>query len=205
MALLFGLGAAVPGVVGAISGDAPGRGAQRIWMLPGPIHTDIVIRYTARSDAALGFAALPEGTEWVIIGWGSEAFYTTAATRADVKLRALWAAATGDRAVLRVLPVPHGRMTSPTEIGAYGIALSARQRAALLDGIAGAVAGPAMAGVHLSPGDQFFPAKGHFGPARTCNQWVSERLRAAGLRLGFATPTKGGLRLSAWLHGHFPG
>jgi uncharacterized protein (TIGR02117 family) len=47
--------------------------------------------------------------------------------------------------------------------------------------------------------DAFFAAKGHFSLLRTCNVWVGEVLRAAGIPFGLWTPTPQAVRLSAYV------
>ncbi|MEO6298814.1 MAG: DUF2459 domain-containing protein, partial [Paracoccaceae bacterium] len=47
--------------------------------------------------------------------------------------------------------------------------------------------------------DVFFAANGHFHLFNTCNVWVGETLRAAGIPFGVWTPTPQSVTLSAWL------
>jgi hypothetical protein len=50
----------------------------------------------------------------------------------------------------------------------------------------------------LTAQDAFFASRGDFSGLRTCNVWVGEVLREAGVRLGAWTPTPQSLRLSLW-------
>ena len=197
--LLAGLaGALVPG------GDAVrpgGPGAVTVGLLPGPIHYDFLFPATPEVRARFAFArgaGVPvdhPGAEWLVVGWGAEAFYTTVGTWADLNARAVGRAILGDRAVLRVAmagPVPPG--------AAQWIALEDAQFAALLGDVAGKVA-PGAAPLLSQDNAAFFPAKGPFHLLRTCNVRVGERLRAVGIPFGRWTPTPQAVRLSLWRFG----
>ena len=79
-----------------------------VLLLAGPIHYDILLPLTAQTQEHLRFAqkAVPSPThpkaQWVVLGWGSRAFYTTAGDYRDLRLATIWKAATGDSAVLRI-------------------------------------------------------------------------------------------------------
>lgn len=51
-------------------------------------------------------------------------------------------------------------------------------------------------GPGFGPTDRFFAAHGRFDILRTCNTWISDMLRAAGLRFGAWTPTPYAVTLS---------
>ncbi len=206
-ALFLGLalcaGAMIPGRTDIL--DDPRENAdETVWLLPGPIHTDFLIRYDALTVAQFGFADLSDATKWIVVGWGSEAFYTATGSYRDMRARTVLRAGTGDSGVLRILPLRF-EIADPAAIGAYPVSLTGTQHARLFEAFTTDVIGPALADVHLAPGDQFFPTRGRFGLWRTCNQWVSERLRMSGLRMGWATPLTGSVRLSVWWFGHAKG
>jgi hypothetical protein len=48
--------------------------------------------------------------------------------------------------------------------------------------------------------DAFFPARGHFSIFRTCNVWLGETLRAAGIPFGLWTPANWSVTLSLDRH-----
>ena len=52
-----------------------------------------------RDPAALIAMRARPDARWLVVGWGSAAFYTTAGTYADIAPSAVWTAATGDAAV----------------------------------------------------------------------------------------------------------
>ncbi len=145
----------------------------------------------------------PEG-RWLLAGWGSEAFYTTAGTYADIQARAVWQATTGDRAVMRLdvwdaLPV----QDMP---GLRWITLTPAQYATLRAGILGSFARDAQgqtipsAAAGFTDTDGFWLGVGRFDLFHTCNVWVGQQLRATGLRFGLWTPTPQAVALSLWLN-----
>ncbi|MCW1931639.1 TIGR02117 family protein [Pararhodobacter zhoushanensis] len=184
---------------GTLGGLMPGRtaelapgGTNRVLLVPGPIHTDILLPLDDSLMARFGYlepAGVPlrdPRARWLVVGWGSRAFYTTAGSYADITAAAVWRAATGDSAVLRFdvwggLPEAHGFTD---------LSLSDAQYGAMLDGIERAVGPVAVAIAH--PGftgtDAFFEATGYFTLFRTCNVWVGDLLRASGIRTGIWTP-----------------
>lgn len=179
--------------------DLSGLPAHRIGLLQGPIHTDILFPLTPETRSRFAFAE-PAGVplnhpdaQWLLLGWGSAAFYTTAGTYADITASALLTAATGDDAVIRLdalgalPPLPSLRF----------LQLSEAQFQALLTHTTAALAStkrlnhPGFTGT-----DAFFPAHGHFSLLRTCNVWLGETLRAAGIPFGLWTPANWSVTLS---------
>lgn len=192
-----------------IPGPAPdysGPPAHRVGLLQGPIHTDILFPLTSETRARFAFAeaaGVPVNhpqAEWLLLGWGSAGFYTTAGTYADITTSAVLTAATGDDSVIRldafgpINPLPNLRFLD----------LSDRQYQALLTETTAAFASqtpldhPGFTGT-----DAFFPAQGHFSALRTCNVWLGETLRASGIPFGFWTPANWSVTLS--LDWHLPG
>ena len=123
---------------------------------------------------------------------GAEAFYTTVGTYADISLAATWKGIAGDRSVLRVDAI--GAIRSGR---IEWIRLSQPQFEALVASIRADVApGEPPLPVAARPGSAFFASPGSFHLFRTCNVWVGEKLRAAGLRFGRWTPTAFAVRFS---------
>ena len=179
--------------------DLSGPPAYTIGLLQGPIHTDILFPLTPETRARFAFAeaaGVPVNhpdARWLLLGWGSAAFYTTAGTYADITAGAVLTAATGDDAVIRLDalgPLP------PLENLRF-LRLSEAQFQALLAQATAAFASetkldhPGFTGT-----DAFFPAHGHFSALRTCNVWLGETLRAAGIRFGLWTPANWSVALS---------
>lgn len=183
--------------------DLSGPPTRTIGLLQGPIHTDILFPLTPDTRARFAFAegagvpVMHPEAEWLMFGWGSAAFYTTAGTYADITPGAVLTAATGDAAVVRLDvtgPLP------PLENLRY-LTVSEAQFQALLDQTAGAIASqtaldhPGFTGL-----DAFFPAKGSFHAFRTCNVWLGETLRASGIPFGLWTPANWSVTLALDWH-----
>lgn len=183
--------------------DYSGPPAHTIGLLQGPIHTDILFPLTPEVRTRFAFAegaGVPVNhpqAEWLLLGWGSAGFYTTAGTYADITTSAVLTAATGDDAVIRLdvfgplNPLPNLRF----------LELSERQYQTLLTQTTAAFASqtpldhPGFTGT-----DAFFPAQGHFSGFRTCNVWLGETFRASGIPFGLWTPTNWSVTLSLDWH-----
>ena len=183
--------------------DLSGPPAHTIGLLQGAIHTDILLPLTQETRARFAFAEAagvpvthPEA-EWLALGWGSAAFYTTAGTYADITAGAVLTAATGDDAVIRLDalgPLP------PLENLRF-LQLSEAQFQALLTRATAALASETKLDHPGFTGrDAFFPAHGHFSLFRTCNVWLGETFRAAGIPFGLWTPANWSVTLSLDWH-----
>ncbi len=199
--LAAGAGALIPGPVTVSEDDSTDH---RILLAAGPIHYDFLIPLTpeTRADfaalAAYGLQVDDPREQWLIIGWGAREFYTTTGGYSDLSLPTLWRSFTGDAAVLRVDTV--GALRSDLDLP--GFDLSASQftrfrmaiRASFRTDEDGRLRAVSSAGFGAS--DRFFEAHGRFDILRTCNTWVSQMIRAAGLRFGIWTPTPYAVTLS---------
>jgi len=197
-------------IAAALGGLIPGRtvdlrpgDAVEIGLLYGPIHVDFLLPATPETRAALRFAAgagVPIGNPevaHVIVGWGARDFYTTAGSFADITPGPTWRAVTGDASVLRV------DVTGPLPAGFRPprLRLSQAQYGTLLAAIAATATGAPLAGAGFTGTDGFIEASGRFHILRTCNTWVSDMLRQAGVRAGIWTPTPYAVRLALWRAG----
>lgn len=186
--------------------DLSGPLTRQIGLLQGPIHTDILFPLTPETRSRFAFAAAAgvpvnhPDAQWLVFGWGSAAFYTTAGTYADITASAVLTAATGDDAVIRldVLgPLPELE-------NLRFLRLSKAQFQALLARTSAAFVGDQpLTRSGFTGTDAFFPARGHFSALRTCNVWLGEALRASGIPFGLWTPTNWSVTLS--LDWHLPG
>ena len=125
----------------------------------------------------------------VVIGWGSRTFYLETPTWADLKWSTAAEAGLGlDTTLLHV-----AHLADPTEqVWRRPLRLTAGQYRALATSIRAArAAGGPIAGYGRD--DVFYPARGRYSVAVTCNEWVGERLRAAGVRTGVWTPLSDGV------------
>jgi uncharacterized protein (TIGR02117 family) len=199
-AVLFYVVAGMAG--GLVGAQRTAEGPVRVGLLIGPIHTDLLIPLTPEVRARLGDAAVngvpvdDPRAEWLVAGWGARQFYTTAGTWADVTAGALFRGVTGDTAVLRLDAL--GR------IGDFGdMAFLTMDEATLLRLVDRIVAdvppgAPPLDHPGFTATDAFWPATGRFDIFRTCNVWVGEVLRDAGVAWGLWTPTPQAVRLSLW-------
>ena len=97
---LLGLGLAL--VAGALWPGPLGRvatpGEARIGLVPGPIHTDILLPLTPvlrRDFAFLVRRGLPVDdprARWLVVGWGAAEFHTSAGRYQDIRAGAVWRA-----------------------------------------------------------------------------------------------------------------
>lgn len=200
----------VAGFIGAlIPGDhvpVDGVPGVTIGLVSGPIHYDFLLPINAQSRAAFDFAetgGVPVNhpdAQWLLVGWGGEAFYTTVGSYADLSARAVLKGVFGDGSVLRVDALGQIEQTA----GIQTLSITATQYAALLGAITNSV-NPDRAIVRASNTTTraaFFQGVDRFHIRHTCNVWVGDMLRAAGVRFGIWTPTPQSVRLSLWRFGH---
>ena len=197
------IGAWVPGHVSVVQ-TAPADPPVKIHLVAGPIHYDLLLPLTSETRtrfAGLRASGLPldhPAAEWLIVGWGSRAFYTHEGSYSSVPLSTVWRAVSGDSAVMRVDVV--GALGPDLDLPA--LHLSAPQYRAMLAAIEDDFARSATGTFIVldAPGftdtDRFFVAKGRFHIFRTCNTWVSRTLRRAGVGFGIWTPTPYAVTLS---------
>ncbi len=183
--------------------DLSGPGTLKIGLLQGPIHTDILFPLTPEIRTRFAFAeaaGVPlnhPDAQWLLFGWGSAAFYTTAGTYADITVRAVLTAAAGDDAVIRLDAL--GAL--PQLDNLRFLDLSEAQFQALLARTAGTFASETrMNRPGFTGTDAFFPAHGHFNALRTCNVWLGETMRASGIPFGLWTPANWSVTLSLGWH-----
>ncbi len=197
------VGAVIPGSSTDLS---PGTDVL-IGLARAPLHYDFLLPMSPELRARYGFAAgagvpvdAPQA-EWLLVGWGSEAFYTSAGSYADMKPGAVWTAMTGDKAVLHL-------DVAGDVSGVEGISyftLSDAQYQALLTSLEAdfqrdQTGAPLPLTAHFNDHDAFFAAKGDFSLLYPCNAWVGETLRAAGVPFGIWTPTPQAVELSLRWH-----
>ncbi|MDP1577673.1 MAG: TIGR02117 family protein, partial [Cypionkella sp.] len=197
------VGAVIPGKHADL---APGTDVL-IGLARAPIHYDFLLPMSPELRARFGFAeaaGVPVNApqaEWLLVGWGSEAFYTSAGSYADMKPGAVWTAVTGDKAVLHL-------DVAGDVSGVEGISyftLSDAQYQALLGSLEAnfqrdQTGAPLALDAHFNDHDAFFAAEGDFNLLHPCNAWLGETLRAAGVPFGIWTPTPQAVELSLRWH-----
>ena len=198
---LASLGAILPGSHPQIAGGGP----TKIALARGPIHYDLLLPMTDALRSAYGFA-MAQGVpvrdpavKFLIVGWGSKAFYTQTGTYADLNLGSIWPALTGDDATLH-LDVAGDIADDP---GITWIDLSETQLQALESAVAATFTRDAagqpipLNATPFGPTDAFYAAEGRFNLLNTCNVWIGHMLREAGLDFGMWTPTVQSIAFSA--------
>lgn len=202
------VGAMIPGA----HADLPGGTDLLIGLARGPIHYDFLIPLSPETRAhfayaeAAGVPVSNPAAEWLVLGWGAEGFYTSAGTYAEITAGTALRAAWGDTAVMR-LDVAGNVQGVP---GLSFMTLSDPQFAALLSAIDASfqqdqTAMPiALPHEGFTPTDAFYAARGDFNLFHTCNDWVGETLRAAGVPFGIWTPTPQAVSFSFGWHQTLP-
>jgi len=199
--LLAVLGAFVPGPATKFE---PVAKTVQIGLVAGPIHYDFLLPATKQTRAVFGFAkaaGVPVAhidVEWIVIGWGARGFYTTVGGYSDLTLDSVLRGILGDTAVLRVDVATR----LPDDFEMRRVGLSGVQYAALLRHIRSELEDVPveLATSGFTATDAFYSASGRFNIVRTCNVWVAETLRAAGVGFGVWTPTPYAVSLSHWWH-----
>ena len=196
-----GVGALIPGAHPQIDGGP----LTRIALARGPIHYDILLPATEDLRARFAFAegqGVPvhdPAVRWLVVGWGSRSFYTATGTYADLRLSTVWTALTGDTATLHIDVA--GDLTDVPDI--LYLDLSETQLAALIAAISASLTRDASGQPIALPvkpfglTDAFYAAEGRFSALTTCNVWIGQMLRSAGLDFGIWTPTPQSVAFSA--------
>ena len=156
-------------------------------------HTDVVVPLGdlagAWRNAFPAIARDAPDTVDLAIGWGDLGFYLNTPRWRDLTAKTAFRAFAGlGPTTLHVLAVdPPRDVPSCVEI-----AVDSRGRAALLQFILATAANDESGIPHVlaapRPGEAFYAAKGRYSPWRTCNQWTSEALAAAGVTTALWAP-----------------
>lgn len=196
--LLYLIAAGIGGVIPASFNSINEQQAtleKPVYLLANLLHTDIAIPINSLSLYEFDFlrkAGFPLDNpqlEYLVIGWGSEAFYTSTAEYSDIKFSTAWKAISGDNSVMHIAPA--GNLA---ENDLIAINMPDESFAKLVAFIKSSFVMKEGRPVHLADktfgfGDVFYQAKGNFNILNPCNQWVSEALKEAGFGTGVWTPT----------------
>jgi len=172
-----------------------------IYLLSNLLHTDIAIpvnSLTLTEFAFLreaGFRLDNPNLQYLVIGWGSEAFYTSTGEYSDIKFSTAWKAITGDSSVMHIAPA--GNLAGDDLIALSlpeesFVKLVSFIKSSFLEANGHTILLP---GKTFGFGDVFYKANGHFNIFNPCNQWVSAALKETGLGTGVWTPTAYSLEL----------
>lgn len=195
-------GALVPGPMA----DVPRGDDVMVILAAGPIHYDLLIPATPETRDSFAFLAdygVPmTDPDWIVVGWGSRAFYTATGTYQDLQFGPVAQAIVGDASVLR-FDVAYG------DLGDLGIAVPMSHaqlgllRGQILQQIQRDDQGVPVAlnDAGFTSTDVFLAANSHFSILQTCNVWIGQVLRGAGVKMGIWTPTPYAVTLSRWWFG----
>ncbi|MDF0541497.1 TIGR02117 family protein [Sphingobium sp. H39-3-25] len=170
---------------------APAQGGVTIHVYSNGVHTGIVFPiagplhdWRGRFPASDLRNPVRSG-QWIIIGWGQRDFYLNTPTWADVSIPTVMRAAMGSNDTL--IHVDHlSRLWRGDDL--RPVTLSPDQYRSLANAIEADFApGAAIAG--YGDDDAFYPARGRYSAAQTCNEWTGAKLRAIGARIGIWTPS----------------
>jgi uncharacterized protein (TIGR02117 family) len=189
--LFVTLGAMMPGQTAQLDQTPK---TTTVLLAGGVIHYDFLLPLNDVTRARLswlgnaGVALDHPEAKWLVVGWGARDFYTTVGSYTDLRARTIWRGLTGDTSVMRIDLA--GALS--TQSDHLPVMLSGAQYGALLDQIEASFAQAdntqPLEIDGLSGTDVFFPARGQFNFMTTCNVWIGQTLRAAGVRFGIWTP-----------------
>lgn len=147
-------------------------GDSVIHVVDGGWHTELVL------SAGQAPVPVPAGTREVAVGFGARGWYMA---RVPGSWDAVQAVLGGPGVVLaRPLPAPPRALFGPERVAVLRV--SPEGMAGLRDLLARTLApGPVRLADGPYPGSAFYAARARYGPTYTCNTWVVDALRAAGL------------------------
>lgn len=174
-----------------------------IWVLAGPIHTDVIVPvknevfdWTTLVDA--NDVKTPDpALDHLAIGWGDRKFYLETKTWSDVKVRNVLSAFCGLDATAMHVQWVSGNPQQDARC--RSLVLTPEQYRALCDFmLASFHRDAASRAVRIdAPGyfdsDAFYEAEGRYSALRTCNTWTGNALATGGVRVGRWTPTTWGV------------
>lgn len=166
-----------------------------IYLRSNGIHVDIVMPAQAQE---LDWSALlppshvreaPVEVRWYGFGAGERRVYLETPTWGDITPRTLWSALTGGERVL------HVDQTAVPGAELYALRLRPEEYRRLWAAVRADFDGPPRRIDHpgYGPDDAFYQARGRASAVQTCNQWVADKLRLAGVRTSAWTPFTQGL------------
>ena len=159
-----------------------------IFIYSGNAHSEFLLPLkTPEKDWTQHFSMPSDtGLSHIAIGWGDRALYTQTQNWSDLKI------ATAISAIF--VPsdsVLHGELIREPYSTSRSIKthISSEQYQRLCDYITDSLAEDApIEGASFGDFDQFFPAKGDYHLFNTCNNWVGDGMKAAGIKVGRFTP-----------------
>ena len=131
----------------------------------------------------------PAEVRWFGFGAGERRVYLDTASWSDLKPATAWAALTGGPRVL------HVDQTAEPGAELYAIRLRPQEYRRLWAAVRSEFDGPPRRIDHpgYGPDDAFYEGRGKASAVQTCNQWVADKLRLAGVETSAWTPFAQGL------------
>ena len=204
LALAIGLAFLAMGIGASIPRNAAWQepeGGIRILIETNGTHTGFVLPLvTEHKDWRETFPEVPHYTDrsevtHIAMGWGEKEVFLNTPTWGDLRLTtALRIAVVGGPSVIRLHP-----LVRPAP-GAWHRPLRLRpaEYARLVTAIEATLPSPGPDGLRqtlssFDPEAIHYPAKGRYTLVRGCNQWVSDALAEAGVKVGWWTPLASGV------------
>ena len=127
---------------------------------------------------------------WIAFGWGQREFYLETPRWSDLTVRNAARAVFGGDAVMHVEHVGPPHPSGDARPLLLGPEEYSRLVAYIRNSFAVHADGPAapIDGAGYGNNDVFYDARGHYSAGRTSNQWASDALAAAGVKIGAWTP-----------------
>lgn len=197
LVILYAVAALVLGILPVNRDFRPTPGGTEMFVCSNGVHTDFVLPVAtpvidwSRRFPARDFAGPVGGFDHLGIGWGNLDFYRSTPRWSDFRLGTALRALSGDGP--SALHVQYRPAPGPLE-RCGRLTIDARQYRALADYIDGSLLGSAAgdAAIPSASGygatDAFYTAVGRFSVTETCNAWIGQGLKAAGLPSGIWTP-----------------
>jgi len=170
-----------------------------VYLADNGIHADFILPAAAEGldwrplVPQRDFAAPDPAARWVAFGSGEERVYLETPRWRDIKPRTVWSALAGGRRVM------HVEWVGDPAYAVREIRLRPEEYRRLWSAIRADFALDAggrpqrIAHPGYGPADAFYRATGKASAVRTCNSWVADRLRLAGVRASLWPPFVQGL------------
>ena len=196
---LYLLAALIGSLVPVNSGWTEPAQGTTIYIADNGIHADIVMPVKAdgldwsRLVPTSDFAAADPNAQWIAFGSGERRVYLNTPTWWDLTPRTIWVALAGGERVMHVeyVPTPNYAVRQirlrPEEYRRLWAAIRA-DLALDARGLPERLAHPG-----YGPADAFYRTNGRASAIRTCNSWVADRLRLAGVKTSLWPPFVQGL------------
>lgn len=169
------------------------------------VHTDFIFpTHTSLIDWTTIFPVkdFPKAdldTDFIAIGWGDREFYLNTPQWKDLTFkRAIFAAAAQDRSLIHVEYLSRHERQTITRYQAYQLHLNENQYARLRNYVLDATVlktsninkntAQNIPNYHYDQNDAFFDANGQYSLFKTCNTWIGDGLRHAGVKVSRWTP-----------------